>query len=372
MQTRPLVTALAMVMAISILASAVAMWYDTLKIHAVIETGEVDVEFGRVWCREAPEAEGKEVGDCSCSLEEVEDEGPDDDDLDLSVTISNAYPGYSCKVCFEVKNVGSIPVVGPWPSFELPELPDWLVISHGIVPLQIDPGDSETFCFWISVREDLEGGIEPPEDHTHTFQVYMDFVQWNEVVYEVLGLVVKKEFRHTSVSLVACPGTADIDGLLPMKDGYYVVYATVVKGKVKSVSPGAFFGVIWIMGAGVTEIHVVDSYDFHFDVEDGEDGKVRAYIYDTVNECIVHVLKLTENVHYTVDNESNIVKVDITLTEPLGPGQALLIYLKFKPIRELKDSDWESLDKFFENSVEVETNIGHKSGSATIWIKEKG
>ncbi|MEM4681593.1 MAG: hypothetical protein QXM56_04465, partial [Acidilobaceae archaeon] len=56
-----------------ILASAVAMWYDTLKIHASIETGSVDVEFGDVWCEETPEAEGKDVGSCSVELKEIEE-----------------------------------------------------------------------------------------------------------------------------------------------------------------------------------------------------------------------------------------------------------------------------------------------------------
>ena len=63
------------------------MWYDILKIHATIDTGSVDVEFGEVWCEEA---EGKDVGSCSVELGEVENEGPDDNDDDLVITISNA------------------------------------------------------------------------------------------------------------------------------------------------------------------------------------------------------------------------------------------------------------------------------------------
>lgn len=367
---KTLKTLIPTIIVLAILASAVAMWYDILKIHASIETGSVDVEFGDVWCEETPEAEGKDVGSCSVELKEIEEEGPDDNDLDLNITISNAYPGYSALVCFEVINTGTIPVMGPWPDFDLPSnLPDWLRISHGIVPVQIDPGDSAIFCFWVSIYEDLEGGIEPPEGYTYEFQIHMDFVQWNEAVYEVLGPRLEKEFRYTDVNLETCP--ANLDGLLPMDGGYYIVNATVVKNEVKNTNPGAFFGVIWIMGEGITEIHVVDKYDFHFDVVDGRDGKVRAYIYNIESGCIVKKLELTEDVHYTIDNTNNVVKVNISLDESLGYNRAVLIYLKFKPSSELIGSSWDSLDKYFENEAEVETNIGSGSASAAIKIVSK-
>ncbi|MEM1970669.1 MAG: hypothetical protein QW422_07410 [Sulfolobales archaeon] len=367
-----LTAVLAPVIALAILFSAVAMWYDTLKIHATIETGSVDVEFGDVWCEEVEEAEGKDVGSCSVKLDEVENEGPGGkNDLDLNITVVNAYPGYSALACFEVVNSGTIPVVGPY--ITLPKvLPYWLAVSHGIKPVQIDPGASRTFCFWFSILEDIEGGIEPPGGYTYAFQVYLDFIQWNEVEYEVLGLRVDKEFRYTDVYLEkTCPHKANLDGFLPSDDGYYVVNVTVVNGKVKYVNPGAFFGVIWVEGVGVTEIHVIDSYEFHFNVEDGKDGKVRAYIYDKVNQCIVKELKLKKDKNYTIDNANNVVKVDITLTEPLGINQAVLIYLKFKPSKELIGSDWATVDKYFDNNVEVTTNIGSSNASATIKLVGK-
>jgi len=349
------------------------MWYDTLKIHAEVKTGSVDVEFGNVWCEEVGEAEGKDVGKCLVETKEIENEGPGGkNDLDLVITISNAYPGYSALVCFEVVNSGTIPVVGPY--ITLPkDLPNWLAVSHEIEPIQIDPGASRTFCFRFSIVEDIEEGIEPPEGYTYTFQVYLDFIQWNEVEYEVLRLRVNKEFRKTEVALEnLCPNKADLGELLDKSGDYYVVYVEVKNDKVgKGFSPGAFFGVIWIEREGVTEIHVIDSYDFHFDVEDGKDGKVRAYIYDKVNQCIVKELKLRKDKNYTIDNVKNEVKVDITLTEPLGINQAVLIYLKFKPSDELIGSDWATVDKYFENNVEVTTNIGSSSASATIKLVGK-
>ncbi|MEM2208156.1 MAG: hypothetical protein QXG17_05650, partial [Sulfolobales archaeon] len=129
------------------------MWYDTLKIHAEVKTGSVDVEFGKVWCEEVEEAEDKDVGSCSVETKEIENEGPGGkNDLDLVITISNAYPGYSALVCFEVVNSGTIPVIGPY--ITLPkDLPNWLAVSHEIEPIQIDPGASRTFCFRFSIVE---------------------------------------------------------------------------------------------------------------------------------------------------------------------------------------------------------------------------
>ncbi|MEM2208158.1 MAG: hypothetical protein QXG17_05660 [Sulfolobales archaeon] len=190
MQTRYLATTLALVMAVSILASAVAMWYDTLKIHATIDTGEVDVEFGRVWCEEVDEAEGKDVGSCTVELYEVEEEGPDDNDLDLVITISNAYPGYSCTIYFTVVNAGTIPVKGPFTGTDLETFPESeefdlnedgetdIVIYYNLPITQIDPDDSQEFSITIEV-------LQPsPELSELELQLYLYFVQWNEVPTE--------------------------------------------------------------------------------------------------------------------------------------------------------------------------------------------
>ncbi|MEM1970668.1 MAG: hypothetical protein QW422_07405 [Sulfolobales archaeon] len=189
-QTKYLSTTLALVMVVSILASAVAMWYDTLKIHATIETGEVDVEFGEVSCTETPEAEGKDVGSCSVELVYGEEEGPDDDDLDLVITISNAYPGYSCTIYFTVVNVGTIPVKGPFTGTDLGTFPASgeldlnedgkadVKIYYNLPVTQIDPEGTRDFSITIEV-------LQPsPESSELEFQLYLYFVQWNEVPTE--------------------------------------------------------------------------------------------------------------------------------------------------------------------------------------------
>ena len=129
MKPNLLKTVIPTLVVLAVLASAFAMWYDTLKIHATIETGSVDIEFGDVWCVEDPEAEGKAVGSCTAELADIEEEGPDDNDLDLNIMVSNAYPGYTFEVCAEINNTGTIPVKGPYPVEDsLPSIPVWISI----------------------------------------------------------------------------------------------------------------------------------------------------------------------------------------------------------------------------------------------------
>nr|MEB3860286.1 hypothetical protein [Desulfurococcales archaeon] len=106
-------------MVIAILGTAAALWSDSLKVKTEIYTGDVDVEFSPPQVIEPPEAEGKDVGACSATLTEIEDEDADnptqtgDNDADLLITLTNAYPSYRCYIIFDVTSLGSVPVKGP-------------------------------------------------------------------------------------------------------------------------------------------------------------------------------------------------------------------------------------------------------------------
>jgi len=174
-----LIPVIAGLMLLVVLGSALAMWYDTLKIQATINTGEVDVEFGTVTPTDEPEAEGKDVGKCYASTLQIGDEGPDDNDLDLNITIENGYPSYWCNVTFEVKNTGTIPVKGPYSdtdggTFTSGTLDSGVEILYELEPIQIDPGESANFTIKIHILQGAE------ENHTYTHQVELYFVQWNE------------------------------------------------------------------------------------------------------------------------------------------------------------------------------------------------
>ena len=175
-------------------------------------------------------------------------------------------------------------------------------------------------------------------------------------------LRVLKEFRETNVDFKKCPAElgTPLDRIKVHLDS---------EGKIKSVSPGAFFGVIQVSGEGITWVYINDTYDFHFDVEDGRDGRVRVYLLNS-SGCVTE-LEL-DRYSYTVDNGKNVVTVNINLGGPLGAGETILVYLKFKISPELKDMPWRSLmDRWFDNRATVETNIGSSAASASIELVKK-
>jgi len=173
-------------MLLVVLGSALAMWYDTLKIKATISTGNVDVEFGPVTYDES-DYDKSWVANCYVNTKDMgvnEDSGNPygDDDLELNITIENGYPSYWCNVTFTVNNTGTIPVKGPYSNatgtlsqFSNSEILDnGVEILYGLTPTQIDPGDSATFTIKIHILQGAE------ESHTYTHQVELHFVQWNE------------------------------------------------------------------------------------------------------------------------------------------------------------------------------------------------
>ena len=439
------------------LLSAVAMWSDTLRVNSIVETGNVDVAFSWYEIVEGYEYGKPWVASCSAELVEVEDEDEGnpagDNDLDLKIVVSNAYPGYSCTVYFRVRNVGTVPVIGPF--YELPEIPEGLEVVFEPRLVQLHPGDVVEYSIYLEVLQEAEQGA------TYELQVHLNYIQWNEVVvkyatisgyvfhdadgdgvwypdedplpnvlielyddegnpvgtyctgddgyYEFIvyplttrqykivayvlpnyyfttpgtiystvwpgsssannnfglrmipALTVSKEFRRTDRDFGTCPAKLGT----PLS----IIKVTVPDKGANAgriVSPGAFFGVIWVSGEGITWISIRDTYDFHFDVEDGEDGKVRVYLLDG-NGCISEL----KSYSYTVDNENNVVTVSVNLGRPLGAGETILVYLKFKPAPGLIGSYWSSLtDRWFDNTATVETNIGSSTASASIELEK--
>ena len=164
-------------MAIMVIAGAVAMWSDTLKINATIKTGEVKVKFSSWTCSDKgsdPQAqgfqneEGKDVA--SCNVEASDGENP----ITLSVTLNNAYPGYSVDVTFTVDNIGTIPV--KLHNYSITGVdPNALSVSLSAPEdTQIDPRGSSTYTLHITVLQSAAEGS------TYTFEVDLMFAQWNE------------------------------------------------------------------------------------------------------------------------------------------------------------------------------------------------
>ena len=192
-------------MLIAILGTAAALWSDNLKIRTEVYTGDVDVEFIGSPQIDDPEFEGKDVGQCMASFEEVEDEDlgnpRGNNDTDMNITITNAYPSYQCKIYnVGVNNTGTVPVklhsylVVP-PSavctFNMSATPPvwdcdmdgdgdldlniWgSFISMNNTHRQLHPGESTSFTVELHVKQGA------PENSTMWFQVKILAHQWNE------------------------------------------------------------------------------------------------------------------------------------------------------------------------------------------------
>lgn len=173
------------------------------------------------------------------------------------------------------------------------------------------------------------------------------------------GLSVGAEFRHTDYDFGQCP--AKLGSILES------INVTVRSGKVQSVSPGAFYYMINVSGVGLTSINLTLKYEFHFNIEDGAEGPVRAYLLNITTGCAID---LKNNLTYIVDNTIDVAVANITLTKPLGQDTVVLILVKFKPAG-IRNHDWNSLDKYFDVEYYVETNIGSAYGISSIEIKSK-
>ena len=191
-------TVIATALLLTTVAISFALWADVLKIQLVAYTGNVDVQFGSYSVKEyvgfpsdggwsfvqEGSGEAKNVGNCTVTLQEVENEesgSPStagDNDLDLVITITNGYPGYKCEVEFEVVNSGSVPVRGPtYVDLPSPYTDGHILVEHDISTaacVQLHPGESQTFTVSVTVLQGAE------EQTTYTVQIHLRYDQWNE------------------------------------------------------------------------------------------------------------------------------------------------------------------------------------------------
>ncbi len=155
------------------IGTAMAMWSETLRMNVQVNTGEVDVKWSDYYTNDNGIDPGydKDVASCEVVAEEYDSEG---DVIKLRVTISNAYPSYTCVVTGIVDNIGTIPV--KLLSHQLVDVPDELTVTEGIPEdTQIDPGMNATYTLTIHVEQSAA------ENATYTFEWVLTFAQWNEV-----------------------------------------------------------------------------------------------------------------------------------------------------------------------------------------------
>ncbi|MEM4970069.1 MAG: hypothetical protein QXE01_02325 [Sulfolobales archaeon] len=184
-RSRMLMHISSLTMILVIMGAAIAMWSDSLKIKTTINTGDVDVEFGEISTND-PEGSvdpgyTKNVGTCYANKVEIENEDQGNpsgnNDLDLNITIVNAYPSYNCTITFEVRNTGTIPVKGPHVTTDS-DFNSWngtyVICIANFTEIQIDPGQSAWFKISCHVLQSAQ------ENQIYKGQIYLMFHQWNE------------------------------------------------------------------------------------------------------------------------------------------------------------------------------------------------
>lgn len=198
---------------LTVLGSALAMWYDVLKIRATVETGNVDVEFsGGLYVEEVSEKFDKDVARCSARYATIENEDEGNpfgnDDLELSITVDNAYPCYICKVnTVSVINLGTIPVkvkidrvvassanmpgqaracdlkYNPFHGYYYEcdvdgdgdaDINLWGCFTSFITDIQLHPREMKGFTVELHVKQGAE------ENSSFTVQIYLKARQYNE------------------------------------------------------------------------------------------------------------------------------------------------------------------------------------------------
>lgn len=126
-----------LVIALALLGVGYALWSETLTIQGNVSTGEVDVAFASVGdpleCVEVngvltcPEPDlKKNAANCTVTWLGPDNDSEGDGGADkMLVTVTGMYPGYHCKVGFEVTSIGNVPV-HVWLPKPVGVIPAWV------------------------------------------------------------------------------------------------------------------------------------------------------------------------------------------------------------------------------------------------------
>lgn len=198
--------ALVLVLAFGLIGGAYAAWTDQLQVSGTVATGDIDVVFTSAVSNDpegtddpaSPEDDPKDVGCTEVSLS--------DDGKTMTVTISNAYPGYVSQIDYAVTNNGSVPVKLQNKTID--------VVSGDPAGLEVDNGcvrclmQKLGFPSWmwkwlpccceednvLEIGSQIHGGDtfvgtithvvtdDALENADYTYTITYDFVQWNNYV----------------------------------------------------------------------------------------------------------------------------------------------------------------------------------------------
>lgn len=198
---------LGVVAAVTVMAVAHALWFQVLTLDAQIDTGELRVRWSGLSCNENEPPNPFDVEGFPIQTKDVGTLVSLRTDELITVTVTNAYPGYAVDCELEWRNVGSVPVhLERWLlTVDDPltlESPDFIVECladvcesfpggpdlYGLVPpdpiyarlndpnigCQLHTGEGSDSSFIFGVRQTAK------ENTTYVLKLYAQFNQWNE------------------------------------------------------------------------------------------------------------------------------------------------------------------------------------------------
>jgi predicted ribosomally synthesized peptide with SipW-like signal peptide len=223
---------LILVIALAALGVGYALWSETLTIEGTVKTGEVDVGFTAYdpmecvdtqegLCQEEPELKD-DAAECKVRWRRGND-SPDEDGYDkLMVTVTGMYPSYHCKVSFDVKNLGNVPV-----HVKLPEptgdIPAWVATNFDKCyadGMQLHKGESTPICTLDIHFSNDQAPLEGSGPYTFGWTILAH--QWNEDPLSDIVDTAVADGRFTT--LVAAVQAADLVSTLK-SEGPFTVFA---------------------------------------------------------------------------------------------------------------------------------------------------
>jgi hypothetical protein len=144
------IAAMIAILALGSLGLGYAAWSTNLNIGASASTGNANVDYVGHSNNEYYSEDSNNWGSpisisyAGCSV------APGGDANNLTVAITNMFPGYRCEVVASIKNTGTVPVVAGMPTI-LPALPDADLDYDAFCAGAIQPGDTKncTASIWL-------------------------------------------------------------------------------------------------------------------------------------------------------------------------------------------------------------------------------
>jgi len=198
----------ALVAAVTLLAIANALWFQTLTLDASLDTGELRVRWSGLSCSDNEPPNPFDVEGFPQQTKNVGSFTAGRTDEVITVTVSNGYPGYAVDCELEWRNVGEVPVhLERWvltvDDPDTAENPDYFIecldtnicetfpggpLIYDLVPpdplyarlndpnlgCQLHTGQGDDSSFIFGVRQPAK------ENTTYTLKLYAQFNQWNE------------------------------------------------------------------------------------------------------------------------------------------------------------------------------------------------